>query len=277
MITRTETIYSDISSYERGNNVFNDLFSQKHSMDYIIKNIISRDKRSVDMSLRANLSSFKQLVRNIHLHSIVGDVVKLKQIMGSKIGLSIVDDLLETSASKLKKINGIIHVDDVPLNEFESLLKSSDLRKLVKKMNTNVVVDGSSASSFRKMSNDFPHKKINDIETLTDTVKPTRVEIDFKLSNLDKMSKNGARAIDTIGKRIKNILGSVLKVGLIIGALVLGANWLEEALKRRKGCWLLTTINNKTSSCRLSRNTCRPSFGNENNCSVKKLPVYNTV
>lgn len=42
---------------------------------------------------------------------------------------------------------------------------------------------------------------------------------------------------------------------LAIGTVSVVGDWLKTELEKRKGCWLLTTINNKTSSCRLSRNT----------------------
>lgn len=84
------------------------------------------------------------------------------------------------------------------------MLRTLDLGKFTKALGSQIVVDAPSDRAFKYLAADFPHKTLNEIETLVTSVKPTKVEIDIKLSNLDKMSNNGIKTTKAIGARLKN-------------------------------------------------------------------------
>lgn len=70
------------------------------------------------------------------------------------------------------------------------------------------------------------------------------------------MSTNGIKETETIDKRLKKIAGVSGKIVLTVGILYVGIDWLKRSLEERKGCWLITTVNGKSTSCRMSRHMC---------------------
>jgi len=138
-----------------------------------------------------SLSGLKSILKNIRELGLFGERTHLHTILGEKIHINAFDQAMDMVRGKINKSNNILHVNSIAITEFEQLLKKGDLRKLVKAIVVDIVVDAESSHAFNKLTTKYPHKTLNDIDVMTDTVEPSKVKIDFKLSNLDKMSPEG--------------------------------------------------------------------------------------
>lgn len=251
--------------------------------NYIIDNFIKRDLRSV--SFAVNVSKFKSFLNEINKIGSTGSIDDLKiTLKNNKVGLDVFDNLLESSSNKITKQNNILHMNDIHFNKVEYLMKTGDLTKLSKTLGSQIFVDAPSNKTFKSLTSEFPQKTLNDIESISLSVKQSKVEIDFNLSNIDKLSKAGIKETTTIGNRLKKLTSNSGKIALAVGVLYIGVDWLKTSLENRKGCWLVTTINNKTTSCRMSRNTCGIIEGKKDSkitppeCTNRDtLDIYNAV
>lgn len=221
-------------------------------MERIIDAILTRDKRAIIPS-----GAIKKLVSEIKLAGLAGDVASMATTLKTnKIGLGAFDTAMSECANKVSKIDGILHINQIPIKKFEHGLMSGDLGKLIKMTGSNVPIDSGAAKSFREVSGGFPHAALNDIDTLSNTVRPNKIHLDINLSNIDKLSPKALKETESISKKLQKFTVNGGKIAIVTGVVILGVNWLQKSLESRKGCFLVSTINNKATSCRLSRLTC---------------------
>lgn len=63
-------------------------------------------------------------------------------------------------------------------------------------------------------------------------------------------------------------------IGLDIGAVVVAIDWIKTATEERKGCFMLKTIDGKTTSCKVAAYSC---VGIDSNNCQSSLSHYNVT
>lgn len=98
--------------------------------------------------------------------------------------------------------------------------------------------------------------------------------LDLKETDFPNMSKTAATDI----KKIENNLFKYFKQGttiaLTLGVIYVAVDWLVKTTEKRKGCFMLTTISGKTTSCKVQAYSC---IGSEGDLCTSTLSYYNTT
>lgn len=217
--------------------------------------------RSALSSLLKTLKSLKNSVKNTTEELLAA----LKS--SAKTGISTVDDVL--SNLKVNKTGrGFLTVaEDVPLSRLERIIKSADLDSLAKLTESTGRVTAKEKSAFKQIIGDTAESQIHNLDELTSTASKSS-----KFSDLNIKKIAADTPAETVAK-IKNAESKFLKYGkpgaaiaLTIGVAYVVVDGLTKATSERTGCFMVTTINGKTQSCKVSSLTCSSEASTGNLC-----------
>lgn len=175
----------------------------------------------------------------------------------AKTGISSVDNVL--SRIKVKKgANGLLTVaDDVPISKLERIVKSADLDALAKLGDSAITVTSKEKSAFKTIIGDTAESQIHTLDELTKTAASTS-----KYGDLNIKIITSETAPATVAK-LNKAQNAFLKLGkfgapiaLTIGVAYITVDGLLKATADRTGCFMVTTINGKAESCKVSSLTC---------------------
>lgn len=188
----------------------------------------------------------------------------------AKTGISTLDDIL--SKIKVKKTGkGLLTVaDDVPVSKLEKVIKSADLDGLAKLSDSAATVTSKEKAAFKEIIGETAESQIHTLDELTETAAKSSKFGDLNIKivtsetpqqTVSKLSK-AQKAFMTLGK-----IGA--PIALTIGVAYITIDGLLKATAARTGCFMVTTIDGKTESCKVSSLTCSSdTTDNVNPCST---------
>lgn len=188
-------------------------------------------------------------------------------------GLSELDIAFKNAPTKLDK--GIIKmgVNNKPLGGIISIVKSGDLSKLLKELGSSLIPSGNANKAFKTATKNFPEAKLTDMRTKITTNAKIHPDLNVKLTDVtdvNKLSKSSKAKLDGALKKIKAYAKGGLIVAGVVAVIAIGANMYKniiDATNARNGCFLSTTINNKTTSCKITNRSCQSLEINEKACT----------
>lgn len=186
-----------------------------------------------------------------------------KVVKNADLGVDAASKMIKEAPYK-KLENGLLGVEGKTLNQVEDVMKSGNLGKLKEITGSKININSKEIAEFKSVSADLPQSKLDDLDVGTLKNKTRHPELDIK--DVEKAPTKVKNVVNKINKKGISVFGTGVKVSLVIGAVYIGKNWLEKATAARKGCFLLATIDNKTTSCRYSAASCSGGT-NERNCT----------
>lgn len=233
-------------------------------------NNVLRDKRSTIPSklLTPNLvSDFKSLLQNVRKFSGITKEPSnaLKRVLdSSNLGINVVDNAFKNLKITKDASTDFLKVNDAFVHQFESFLRSGDLVELLRLTKRDVTVSAVDKKLFSDLAKDYPEKVLRDIDEVSKITKLERPQLNITLNNIDKLSDASLKEISHFRRNWGKYMGTGT-VALVIGTVALTDNWFKDALAARRGCWMVKTVNGKTTSCRVSRFTCGDAQQSGNN------------
>lgn len=244
-----------------------------------------REKRSIGTNIsNAAVSNFKTMLRDIR--KLIGIIAErpenLKRVLDSSdLGIDIVDSILKNlTVSKNYGSKEFLKVNAVYLHEFESVIRSGNLVRLLEIADRHVVLNGSDKKLFSDIAKDFPEKTLRDIDEISAITKMERPQLNVTYTNIDRLSETSLKELNHF-KRNWMKYATAGTVALVIGTITMINSWFKDALAARRDCWLVKTVNGVSTSCRVSRFTCgdiQSSSGNTVNvkyCMDDTAAFYN--
>lgn len=175
-------------------------------------------------------------------------------VLNYKSGIPALDEVIRSI--KISNANGVLLLDDKTIGQVIRVFNKGDLESILKLFKFNIPITASEQTAFRKLINETPEAALHDLEKLTVENKKLYPEYDVTLDNLDKLSNEAKSGL----KKIESSMYSQFKKGAVItltlGAAYLGTDWIINTTKERTGCFMVTVIGGKTSSCKVSSFTC---------------------
>jgi hypothetical protein len=166
-----------------------------------------------------------------------------------------------------------IELNGESVGKVHRVLRSGDLEEVLKLSKRNIPYTSEDVTAFAKVMVDTPEKGVRDIEKLAVANKSKLPQLDLNVEAIDSVSGTSKLQLD----RVQSNLLKAFKVGttvtLTFGAIYVTADWIKKALEERKGCHLLTTINGKTTSCKINSFSCIGSGG----VSCSSTPTYRNI
>lgn len=221
---------------------------------------------------------FKDFLKRLTTLSGVGkDVGEAASLMKNvKSGVKSFDEIV-TSLPVTKNRAGALLIGDEFVGRVRRIMREGDLEALVKiGKRPSVVVSGAEKSSFRALVADTPEKALKDLSDLSAKTKQLHPALDTTVENIDKLAASSKAELKTVESNLTKRFKQGTVIALTIGTIYVGVDWLSKATQARKGCFMLSTINNKVSSCKVAAFSCASSVDTTNACS--SVPAaYNTT
>lgn len=230
-----------------------------------------RAKRAVEPSA-AMVSKFEKLLLDLRKSK---DVPELRQTLkSSKLEISVLDEALH-GVEPTVDASGLLKINDSFVNAFEQTLKSGNLAKSLEILNSTATFTRADSELFSQLSKQFPQSVVNELETVAESAKLERPHLNVTINNFGTLSETAKSEIDKFYENLTKYFKVGTYVTLSIGTILIGAGWLQRALKERRGCWMVRLQNGKRSSCRISKFTCGELVDDQSaQCADSKAADY---
>jgi len=108
--------------------------------------------------------------------------------------------------------------------------------------------------------------------------KRTLPELDATLGDVDRLSDTAKGSVRRIESNLMRRFKQGTVIALTIGVVSVGADWIRKTIEARRGCYMITTINGKPSSCKVQSYSCvGAAVGNMCDASSSFDRLYNTT
>ena len=227
----------------------------------------------------AGLSSFKDFLKGLTKLSSVGKEVGeastlLKNV---KSGVRSFDDIV-TKLPVTKNRRGALLIGDEFVGTVRRVVRQGDLDVLVKiAKQPSVVVSGAEKNAFKTLVADTPEKILKDLSDLTSKTKQLHASLDTTVENIGKLSSSSKAELKKVESNLMKRFKQGAIISLTIGAVYVGVDWISKTTEARKGCFMLTTINNKVSSCKVAAFSCAGGTATDTSNACQSLPPYYNV
>lgn len=152
--------------------------------------------------------------------------------------------------------NGIIKVGEHFPGELRQLIREGDLSNLMKALKSAEKISAEEMEAFSKLTGNTPEKAIRNILNDAEKLNSQHPHLNITINEIENLTNQQKGTLEKIGNNIKRIFGKAGKLTLTIGTLYVGTNCIIRALKERKGCFMVTTIDGKSTSCKVQNYSC---------------------
>lgn len=229
--------------------------NDKKIYDYTDENETGkRIKRLVKVPQPRALNSF---IKSLKTFTGIGkdvDVVSTS-LKNVDSGIRSLDDALKDMP--VTKTNaGHLTIADEPIGSVNKILREGDLSELVRLSGKQIPVTSIDRVNFKQAVSEFPEKTYRDIVDSADVTKTNYPQLNVNVDNLNLLPDSAKQ----LASKVESNLFKYFKVGtvvvLTVGGITATSIWLERETQNRKGCWMLRTVNGKTSSCKVVDYSC---------------------
>lgn len=172
-----------------------------------------------------------------------------------KTGIVSVDDAIKSLP--VTKARGVLLMGEVPVGRVGRVLREGDLPEIIRLSKSRIPYTSADQAAFKFTAKEFPDKALRDVDDLANVHKRNYPELNS--TSLDTLSTSGAKQIAKVESNLLKYVKPLSYVALALGGFYVGSNWLKTALAARTGCFMVTTINNKTTSCKIAAFSCTNS------------------
>lgn len=188
-----------------------------------------------------------------------------------KSNIKSLDDVI-TKLPVTKNKHGFIELGENSIGKVNKVMREGNLSEIVKMSGKNIPVSKIESASFKSLVADTPEKAFKDVTDLATANKKSFPHLDLKEADLGNMSKSAAKDVKKVESNLYKYFKTGTKIVLTVGVVYVGVDWLIKTNEKRKGCFMLTTINGKTTSCKVQTYSCVGSGGD---MCTSALPYYN--
>lgn len=192
-------------------------------------------------------------------------------------GIKSTDEAIK-SLKVTKNSQGVVLLGDKYVGVINRILREGDLKKLVSVSKQNIPVTAADSSAFKTLVGATPERGLKNVDDVAAVTKRERPHLDATVENLNKISDTAKRDLKKVENNLYKHFKNGAVVALTVGVVYVGADWISKATEARKGCFMVTTVNGVTTSCKVAAYTCSTDedAGTGNKCTGT-TNYYNTT
>lgn len=191
-------------------------------------------------------------------------------------GIKSTDDAIKKLAVTKSK-QGAVLLGDTHVGAINRILRQGDLKKLIAVSKQNIPVTAADVSAFKKLVGNTPELGLKNVDDVATVAKRERPHLNATLETLDKIPDTARRDLKKVESNLYKHFKEGTTVALTIGVATVGVNWISEATRTRKGCFMLTTLDGRTTSCKVAAYTCSTGDADKGNRCTGATDYYNTT
>ena len=166
----------------------------------------------------------------------------------------------------------------IDITTIVELIRGADIVELNARMKSNVNVTANDITLLREAVGFTPQRALFDLEREIKTNYQKYKDLNVTVETYDRLSESAREEILRIENCLIEKMPNTIK-HLTIGSITVKPGWILDATKRRSGCQMLTTIQEKTTSCKIIKFSCNKSVINNDandNCPAPNN-LYSTI
>lgn len=175
-----------------------------------------------------------------------------------------------------KSSNGFLSIKNNTIGYVNKVIREGDLQRVINLSSVSIPFTPSQEAEFITSVESFPERHYREIEDRVELLAKQMPELYVQEDQLTKLSSKTKEAIRKIEKKFMDGKTSGQTVQLTVGSVVVREDWMQEAIRERKGCFMFTTIDGALSSCKANTLSCIKS-GSVNVCSTIPEDLYNVM
>lgn len=256
------------------------LFPFKRSSERIIREVYNNQHANMELARTSVGSGFARFLTDLKAYSGVfaeKTADQVKNLLNSvDSGIKSTDDVIKNLAVTKNK-QGAFLLGDTPVGAVHKILREGDLKKLIAVSKQNVPVTAADVSAFKKLVGNTPELALKNVDDVATVAKRERPHLNATVDNLDKIPDTAKRDLKKVESNLYRHFKEGAAVALTIGVVTVGVGWISQATRARKGCFMMTVVDGKTTSCKVSAYTCSTGDAATGNICKNALDYYNTT
>lgn len=184
-----------------------------------------------------------------------------KGLRAIKTGLGPLDEVLR-ELPVTKNSLGTVKLGERSARETLELLQEGDLLKLLQALGSKQAVVASVSlkdiADFEKLVGLTPQKSLRRLDQMVAAQRDLNPHLAVTPAEMHLLSASGKRDLELAEQNLRTKFKPGTKLKLTVGSLLIGGAGLSllQATRARKGCWMFTVIDGKTTSCRIAELSC---------------------
>lgn len=179
-------------------------------------------------------------------------------LKNANTGIKALDTTLKALTVE-RSISGYVLLgEDVTVGNLHNLLRCGNLPKVLTSLKSSVIATEDEIAAFRTTIGPSAERLIDDLESLLTKNKKLYSHLDATLEDLDKLSSTAKKQLQQAENNLFKYVKNGAVISLVVGTVYVGANWIVKETERRRGCFMFTTIDGVTTSCKVGEYSCVP-------------------
>lgn len=240
----------------------------------IAQPFVPRKKRAIVGSV---VKDFARSLRRFVTIGTEASVSELRRLTESlKSGITSLDDIVRSFRIS-RSPRGYMLMGEETVGAVHRLVREANLEGLARAAGSNVLITSAERAAFRQTMLDTPERALRDVGEAAATSAARRPHLNVTAEQVASLSTSGKRDYSKITQNLFKYFKQGTIVALTLGSVYVGVDWIAKTTERRKGCFMLTTIENKTSSCKVAAYSCIGSSDGSEMCRTLSKRYYNTT
>lgn len=151
---------------------------------------------------------------------------------------------------------GFNTIGDAPVGRVNRLMREANLPELVRLSKKSIPFTSVDAREFEQLVVDTPELANKKLNTAVSANKKAFPHLDVTADDFNTLSTTAKKDVKKIENNLIKYAKTGAKITLLFGTIAIGAEWALKGTQKRKGCWMITTIGGKPSSCKIAAFWC---------------------
>lgn len=251
----------------------------KRSSERVIREVYNNQNTNMELARTSAATGFTNFLNELRKISgvtakSIDDATDLLKNVDS--GIKSTDDAIK-NLTVTKNTQGAVLLGDTHVGVINKILREGDLKKLVTVTKQNVPVSAADVSAFKRLVGNTPELGLKNVDDVATAAKRERPHLNATVENLDKIPETAKRDLKMVENNLYRHFKEGMSVALTVGVVTVGVDWISRATRARKGCFMVTVVDGKTTSCKVSAYTCSTGDANTGNQCTAALDYYNTT
>lgn len=181
-------------------------------------------------------------------------------LRATRTGLSSLDEIARlVDVGRARR--GFVTMGEQTVGAFRGMVRAADLDGLARTSRVNVTVTSAERSAFRDAMSGTPERALKDVDDTR--VRAAQSNLDLDVTDSSRLTPTARTKLGKVTANLTKALGKGTVFVMVLGTVAVSADWAITATQRRKGCFMMTTIDGKSTSCKVAAYTCHgPKEGN---------------
>lgn len=219
------------------------------------------------MALR-ELASFTHSLRAVeNVTGLAASSALSELVRTTTTGLTAFDSSLR-SLSIVGTATEPVRIANQPIGAVYRVIRSGDLGAYMNLVKSQVAFSSIDASSFSSAVGATPERALHTLNKTVEQNSKTHPDLLLTADDLPNASASTKEIIKKAEQTLLQKLARNTSVLITVGIIVVTSEWAYKSVVANRGCFMLTTINGKTTSCRIKQLSCTNLTATDNVCTT---------